>query len=72
MPHNMTVTIEDPLWDEMRQFPEIRWGVVMKQAAIEKMEALKVLNRAVKKNKLSEKEIRDFSVNLGRKINRGK
>lgn len=68
MPHNMTVTIEDDLWEKMKKHSEIRWSVVMKAAAEEKLKALTILERLSKKSHLGEKEIREFSVALGRKI----
>ena len=66
----MTVTIEDDLWTKMKKHPEMRWGAVMKAAAREKAEALEILKMAVEKNKLTEKEIEEFAIILGRKINK--
>ena len=68
MPHNMTVTIEDPLWDKMIKHHEIRWSAIMKDAVKNKLEALDVLNSLINSNKLNEKEIEDFAVRLGKKI----
>lgn len=68
MPHNLTVTVEDPLWEEMKKHEEIRWSAVMKDAAREKLRALVVLDRLVKKAKMSEKEMEEFAVKLGKKI----
>ncbi len=68
MPHNMTVTIEDPLWERMKNHNEIRWSAVMKEAAKEKLKALEVLENLFKKPHLSEKEIEEFAVKLGKKI----
>lgn len=68
MPHNMTVTIEDPLWEEMKKHDEIRWSTVMKGAVAEKLRALAVLNRLMESSKLSEKEINDFAIKLGKKV----
>ncbi len=68
MPHNMTVTIEEPLWDRMKKHHEIRWSAVMKDAVEDKLEALNILNKLMNKNKLSEMEIEDFAVRLGKKI----
>jgi len=67
----MTVTVEDPLWKEMKNHPEIRWGIIMKEAVREKIKALTVLNKLVQKNKLSEEDIEKFAIKLGKKINRG-
>ena len=68
MPHNMTVTIEDSLWEEMKKHNEVRWSVIMKSAAKEKLQALAILEKLMKKSHLSEKEIEDFSIKLGKKI----
>lgn len=68
MPHNMTVTIEDPLWTEMKKHSEIRWSAVMKEAAKEKLKALTVLERLAKKTRLTENEIEAFAVKLGKKV----
>lgn len=68
MAHNLTVTVDDPLWDKMKKHTEIRWGAVMKEAANEKLMALEMLEKLTKKTHLSEKEIEDFSVKLGKKI----
>jgi len=68
MPHNMTVTIDDPLWDEMKKHYDIRWSAIMKEAVKNKLEALSVLNKLMNSNKLSEKEINEFAVKLGKKI----
>jgi len=72
MPHNMTVTIEDPLWENMKEHHEIRWSAVMKESVKEKLKALQVLHHLTKSTKLSEEEINDFAVKLGKRINRGK
>lgn len=72
MPHNMTVTIEDPLWDEMRKHEDVRWSSVMKSAVKEKLGALSVLENLMNKSKLSDKEINEFAVKLGKNVNRAK
>ncbi len=68
MAHNLTVTVEDDLWTEMRKHEEIRWGAVMKEAAKEKLKALLVLERLSSKSRLTEKDIKKMSVDLGKEI----
>jgi len=70
MTHNMTVTVEDPLWEEMKTHSEIRWSVVMKDAVKERLKSLEVLKKLMNKSKLSEKKINKFALDLGKKINR--
>lgn len=68
MPHNMTVTLEDPLWDKMKKYNEIRWSTVMKRAVKEKLNALAILDTLTNKSILSEKEIEEFAITLGKKV----
>lgn len=64
----MTVTIEDPLWDEMKKHHEIRWSAVMKEAAKEKLKALAVLEKLTRKAKFTEEEMEKIAVKLGKEI----
>ena len=68
MAHNLTVTVENSLWEDMKKHSEIRWSAVMKEAAKEKLKALELLEKISKNTKLAEKEIEDFSVKLGKRI----
>ena len=72
MSHNMTVTVDDALWREMKRHKEIRWSAVMKEAAREKLKALAVLERLMKKSEISEKDIEVAAVTLGKKITKRK
>lgn len=68
MPHNMTVTIEDPLWERMKECKDVRWSVVMKEAVKRKINALAVLEKMASTNILSEEEITRLAVKLGKKV----
>lgn len=68
MPHNMTVTIEDPLWERMKECKYIRWSVVMKEAVERKINALAILEKMASTNTLSEEEITRLAVKLGKKV----
>lgn len=70
MTHNMTVPIDNSLWDEMKKHSDVRWSVVMKDAAREKLKALTVLKNLEKKSRLSEADIENFSVMLGKKVSK--
>lgn len=69
MAHNMTVTVDDTLWKEMRKHEDVRWSVVMRRAVQEKLDALAALEAIARKTPLSEDEIERLSVDLGKKIN---
>lgn len=64
------MTVEDDLWDEMKKHSEIRWSAVMKEAAKEKLHALAILKKLASQTSLSEKDIKAFSVQLGKRITR--
>ena len=68
MPHNLTVTVEDDLWNEMKKHSEIRWSAVMKEAAKEKLQALAILKKLVAKTSMSEKEIEKIALKLGKRV----
>lgn len=68
MAHNLTVTIEDSLWEDMKKHADVRWSAVMKAAAKEKLKALHILEQLTNKTKLSEKEIEAFAIKLGKRI----
>ena len=65
---HITFSIPNKIHNEMKKHPEIRWSAVMKKAAKEKLHALVVLERFAKKSKLSEQEIHEFAIKLGKKI----
>ncbi len=68
MTHNLTVTVEDDLWKEMKKHEEIRWSAVMKEAARQKLKAISLLDKLARKTTLSEREIEDFALKLGKKV----
>lgn len=68
MPHNMTVTIEDPLWEKMKHCKDVRWSVVMKEAVERKINAIAILEKMASTNTLSEEEITRIAVKLGKKV----
>jgi hypothetical protein len=68
MAHNMTVTIEDSLWKEMKTHKEIRWSVVMKDAVERKLRAASLLENVSKGKQLSEEEITRIAIKLGKVV----
>jgi hypothetical protein len=53
---NMTLSIPDDIQNEMKQFSEIRWSEVARKAIIAKLEALKTVERIVRKSKLTKED----------------
>lgn len=68
MPHNMTVTIEDPLWEKMKEVKEVRWSAIMKNAVERELRARSLLNRISKGKQFTEDEITKIALHLGKKV----
>lgn len=64
---NITLSLPDDVFVEMRDFPEIKWSEVARKAIVEKLELLKELDSIASKSKLSEKD----AAELGEKIKKG-
>lgn len=58
---NITLSVPDSLHKEMKQFSDIRWSQVARNAIIEKIEVLKMADKLAQKSKLTEKDIKEFS-----------
>lgn len=61
---SLTLSIPEELREKMREFPEINWSEVARQAIAEKTRILEKANRLLAESGLEEKE----SLTLGREI----
>ena len=66
MSRNITLSVSDDVFEEMKAFPEIRWSEVARQAITERIEALNFLRKMASKSKLTEAD----AIELGRKVNK--
>ena len=57
----MTLSMPEKIHHEMKQFSEIKWSEVARNAIIEKLEILKLSESLAKKSKLTKKDVDDFS-----------
>ncbi len=55
---------------EMDGCPEINWSEVAREAIRQKLVQLSLFKAIISKSKLSEKEAEEFSLKLGKKINK--
>ena len=58
---NITLSIPESIHQDMRNFSEVRWSEVARKAIVEKLETLHLANRIVKKSKLTQKDVKEFS-----------
>jgi hypothetical protein len=64
---NMTLAIPEELHRIMRQRKEIKWSEIARQAIQDRANKLELMDRLLKKSKLTEKD----AIEIGRKINKG-
>ena len=64
---NMTLAIPDEIMLVMKRHKEIKWSEVARQALVERVEELEIMDKILSKSKLTEKDV----LELGRKIKRG-
>ncbi len=63
---SMTLAIPADLKAKMRQFPEINWSEVARQAILQKTQQLGQLNRLLSRSTLTEQD----TIEIGRQIKR--
>lgn len=63
---NITLAIPDRLHKKMRNFREVRWSEVARQAIEQKIEDLEVMTKITSKSKLTEKDARELSKRINR------
>lgn len=61
MTKNITLALSDDIHAKMRQFQEIRWSEIARQAIEKRINDLEEMNRISSKSKITEEDIRDFS-----------
>ncbi|MCM2325537.1 MAG: hypothetical protein NDI94_03680 [Candidatus Woesearchaeota archaeon] len=61
---NMTLSIPDDMYEEMRKFSEIRWSEVARTAILSRLDALKLVDKLAKKRKLTKTDVKS----IGRKL----
>lgn len=63
---NMTLAIPDELAKKMKEFPEIRWSEIARQAIEKRVNDLEVMNSIASKSKLTQKDVEEISKRIKR------
>lgn len=58
---NITLSIPDNVFKDMKHFAEIKWSTVARNAIIERIETLRMAETLAKKSRLTEKDVKEFS-----------
>ena len=58
---NLTLSIPDALYEEMKKHPEIRWSEVARQSLARKLDDLRRLDILLAKSRLHDKDVEELS-----------
>ena len=58
---NLTLSIPDALYEQMKKHPEIRWSEVARQALARKLEDLQRLDALLAESRLTERDVEELS-----------
>ena len=58
---NITLSVPDELHKKMKQFSDIRWSEVARQAIRQRINDLEVMNKIASKSKLTKKDVEEIS-----------
>ncbi|HEX9341310.1 MAG TPA: hypothetical protein VF992_09135 [Thermoplasmata archaeon] len=58
---NLTLSVPDDLYEEMKKHPEIRWSEVARQALAKKLEDLRRLDALLSGSRLTERDVGDVA-----------
>lgn len=65
---NMTLSIPDDLMKKMKQFKEIKWSEVARQAIEKRISDLETVERIAQKNKLTKKDAKEIADLVNRSV----
>lgn len=63
---NMTLSIPEELHKKMKQFSEMRWSEIARQAIEQRINDLEVMNKIASKSKLTKKDVEEISKKIKR------
>ncbi len=65
---NMTLSVDQELYDTMKSYPEIKWSAIARKAMKEYAHRLKILDRTASKSKLTEEDVEEIDKILKRAV----
>ena len=65
---NMTLSVDQELYDTMKSHPEIKWSAIARKAMKEYAHRLKILDRTASKSKLTETDVEEIDKILKRAV----
>ena len=65
---NLTLSIPDDLYEEMRKHPEIRWSEVARQALKRKLDDLRRLDALLRESRLTERDVAEVGQEIKERV----
>ena len=65
---NMTLSVDQELYDTIKSYPEIKWSAIARKAMKEYAHRLKILDRTAEKSKLTEEDVEEIDKILKRAV----
>lgn len=65
---NLTLSVPDTLYEEMKKHPEIRWSEVARQALAKKIEDLRRLDALLRESRLSESDVAEIGTKIKERV----
>jgi hypothetical protein len=67
---NITISIPNNVFSEMKDFSEIKWSEVARKAILSKLEILKFANKLVSKSKFTNEDVLEISNEVKKSANK--
>jgi hypothetical protein len=58
---NITLSVPDDIFKQMKHFSEVKWSEVARKAIIERLELLQLAEKLAQKSKLTEDDVKEFN-----------
>lgn len=65
---NLTLSIPEDLYEEMKRHPEIRWSEVARQALNRKLDDLRRLDALLRESRLTERDVAEVGREIKEKV----
>jgi predicted CopG family antitoxin len=65
---NLTLSVPDELYEEMKKHPEIRWSEVARQALAKKLDDLRRLDALLSGSKLTGEDVDDIAKSVNERV----
>ena len=58
---NITLSVPDDIFKQMKHFSEVKWSEVARKAILERLELLQLAEKLAQKSELTEDDVKEFN-----------